>query len=792
LSSIRITLKRHTSTSTIPFPQKTPDPILGLEIKGAGKHGIAFCSPSINKSGYPYEIIVKPSTASNTAIDDDLKPHAPITLTVDQANELVQHIDAICKKNGVEYLDKHYSKIILDSDTKIYEGTRHASMISITNRLLFKHLDKGKSEEQIKQMVQDINNTKCVNSSGMLSPLPDKEIEDILRDALDYVRKRKQSEHNGNEHYQSRKYNPYHQGGEEQEEERLAIENKLTSGDIEFVINTIKKEAQHDELSIRQLFYGMGSAFTKVPISHIVNSKESGAGKSYLLNKVSDYYPDKYVIVLSGMSAKALYHRRGVLVIRNKTTGELEPLDPIMEPLESEKDDIENKIIDEMAKESKSRDKKQIKDWKRRIRELELEIKDIQSQAVKLIRLDNQIIICLDTPEPSVYDALMSIISQDTERDQQYSFVDKSGTIGKLGTEDNILRGTPALFTSQVIDDTKTQRFSEKNRRFINVNPDTSEKKIRAANEIIGLKYGTIPEEYDELVVSRADKDRAKQIVKIMIAKLKQHTKHLGPKEDGVKIPFVKSITASIPSNHVWSMTITERTMKYLAIITKMNMDSRPRLVNEQAGHFYPISTFEDLKETFKLMQVGASGNRPYLVDWYNKKFIPIYQKLEGKPNEDTDEDTGKVIAKEKRAGLTTKQLSERIKADFGGPKLGTKELHDKYLLPLINQGIVDHIESEINKREHIYFPVEEEGGGNLFHIFDDSGSSNSSNSKDGATYHNLRLKVPDPSIFPSKTFLYSQFRILSKQSLCRDDDIEKNISGHKLVDADGITEISV
>ncbi len=99
---------------------------------------------------------------------------------------------------------------------------------------------------------------------------------------------------------------------EDDEEERLAAENNLTAKDIEFVINTIKKEAQYDELSIRQLFYGMSSAFTKDAISHIVNSKESGAGKSYLLNLVSSYFPNKYVIVLSGMSAKALFHRRGV------------------------------------------------------------------------------------------------------------------------------------------------------------------------------------------------------------------------------------------------------------------------------------------------------------------------------------------------------------------------------------------------------------------------------------------------------------------------------------------------
>jgi hypothetical protein len=457
--------------SPIPFPKKEADFVLGLEVKGLGEHGVANCTNSIHKDGQPWEII---------------GTRQPYMLTAEEATELIQHIDTICKKHGVEYLDKHYSKIIQDSDAKIYEGTRHTSMISITDRLLFKHLDKGKSEEEIKQMVKDINNTRCINKNSVYSPLPDREIEDIWRDALDYVRKRKQSERDERRsNSSSTSSSTLHK--EEEEEKQLAAENKLTEEDIDFVINTIKKEAQYDELSIKQLFYGMASAFTKLPIPHIVNSKESGAGKSYLLNLVSSYFPNKYVIVLSGMSAKALFHRRGVLVIQNEETGELELMAPMIQPLESEIDDIENKVIDEMDKEPpKSRDRKQIKNWKKRMRDLESEIKDIESRAEKLIQLDNQIILCLDTPEPSVYDALMSIISQDTERDQQYSFVDKSGTSGKLGTKDNILRGTPALFTSQVIDDTKTLRFAEKNRRFININPDTSSDKIRAANNIIG------------------------------------------------------------------------------------------------------------------------------------------------------------------------------------------------------------------------------------------------------------------------------------------------------------------
>ena len=100
-----------------------------------------------------------------------------------------------------------------------------------------------------------------------------------------------------------------------EEEQLTAAENKLTAEDIEFVINTIKKEAQYDELSIRQLLYGMSSAFTKMPISHTCNSKESGAGKSYLLNLVSSYFSKQIRNCIIRHVAKALFHRRGYLVI---------------------------------------------------------------------------------------------------------------------------------------------------------------------------------------------------------------------------------------------------------------------------------------------------------------------------------------------------------------------------------------------------------------------------------------------------------------------------------------------
>ena len=346
----------------------------------------------------------------------------------------------------------------------------------------------------------------------------------------------------------------------------------------------------------------MSSAFTKIPVPHNVNSKDAGTGKSYLLSQVAGYFPNRYGLPLTGMSDKAIFHRPGVMVMEryNEQIGELEvvPIVPIMNELEIQIEECREQINNGTNK----------KENQQKIKEFESHIKEINEQAEKLIDLNNQIILGLDTPQDSLIETLMALMSQDFPGDQKYEFAEKSSS-GKMGRRINRLRGMPVLFTSRVIDDTRTLRFSEKNRRFINVNPVTSSKKICAANDLIVLTYGSLPEEYDKLVVARQDRERCKYIVKILVAKLKHHSIYLKPKESGIIIPFYNAISKCIPvsEDQPWSMTVTERTAKYLSIITKINMDNRPRIVDTETGQFWPIATLEDLKETLLLMERVAS-----------------------------------------------------------------------------------------------------------------------------------------------------------------------------------------
>lgn len=529
---------------------------------------------------------------------------------------------------------------------------------------------------------------------------------------------------------------------------------KVTEENVEFVIDTMSKEAKHDKPSIKQLFYGMNSAFTKIPIPHNVNSKNSGSGKSYLLNLVAEYFPSKSVMILAGASSKAFHHKEGVMVIRNVETGELEEVEPKIEKLEDELEELDSE-----------------KD-KARIREIEKNIKYLKRHQQKLIDLDNTIIIIQDTPEDSLLVNLMSLSSQDSSHDQEYIFADKSSS-GKIISGSNIIRGMPVIFTTRVVDDTRHERFEETNRRSINVTPNVSKEKIDAANNLIGNRYGLLPEEYDEKVASKEDKEKAKMIVSQIVEKLINHSKFLNPKESGIRVPFAESISHSIPSDNVWSMTVMERLMRYLSIVTKVNMDSRPRYVNIKTGAFYPISTFQDLKETLHLMERGASSIRQYIAEWYNQVFAPSYQQL-SEPNAKVVYKDGHetVVAQEVHLGLTTNELAEKTKEILKIPKPSSDEILKKYLYPLLNQGIIDKEQSQVNKNNNIYFPSDTEQK-SIFSLF----ANNPDQSQD------LKLKVNDPAFYPSINVLAENLTLLEKHHA--NGCIENN-KIYRLEDSDG------
>ena len=103
--------------------------IPAIEVKGAGEHGLLFCTPSPHKNGHNYEILGKIPDATYLTVYDQFE----------------QHIDSICRKYGIPYLDgvdgNKPTLTMTDlykEDTVILEGhNRHEGILRYIESLLW-------------------------------------------------------------------------------------------------------------------------------------------------------------------------------------------------------------------------------------------------------------------------------------------------------------------------------------------------------------------------------------------------------------------------------------------------------------------------------------------------------------------------------------------------------------------------------------------------------------------------------------------------------------------------------
>jgi hypothetical protein len=282
--------------SPIPFPKKGSDSVLGLEVKGLGEHGIAYCANSTHKDGQPYEIT---GTTS------------PITLTADQANEYIEHIDQICKKYNLEYLEKHYRNLF-DSDAKIHQGERHRSLISIANSLLFRYGNGNGNgsetldpqlEQELKDKLVAINEKRCDPL-----PLPQSELNQIWKYAVNYYLRQSKSERNGNGNGKAFKSSNNNKGLELEPEVVAALEQVLDSKILdkdyaECVIKTLKKTVKQEDSLVRQICYTGLSAYTNDPINLGIIAPTS-EGKTYPVIESIKLFPKEDVWLIGKMSTK--------------------------------------------------------------------------------------------------------------------------------------------------------------------------------------------------------------------------------------------------------------------------------------------------------------------------------------------------------------------------------------------------------------------------------------------------------------------------------------------------------
>ena len=219
------------------------------------------------------------------------------------------------------------------------------------------------------------------------------------------------------------------------------------SVNINLPLDVVAKEVKQDDRLCRQVCYTLLSMYTKNPINLAINAP-TGEGKSYPVKKSSRAIPQSDVL-LSAMSDKALFHRPGVLVIKNEKEEYQLVQDKIAE-IDSEIEDKESEIAVTNNSDLK-------KGLQSQIKSLQDKKKELTKDAMKLNDLNHKALIFLDTPNHTLLEAIMSPLSHD-HHEVEYHYVDN---FNGIKTKTNVLRGFPTVIFTAAIDYSRYQRWPE-------------------------------------------------------------------------------------------------------------------------------------------------------------------------------------------------------------------------------------------------------------------------------------------------------------------------------------------
>ena len=334
----------------------------------------------------------------------------------------------------------------------------------------------------------------------------------------------------------------------------------------------------------------------------------------------------------------------------------------------------------------------------------------------------------------------MSLLSHD-QWEVEYQYADTSNT--GIDSKTNVLRGWPSVIFAQAVDYSNYSRWAEFQRRFIITNPNMDPTKYNARIDLMADKFGSPDFAYQAKIVSNEEKDSARDIVEEIKGGLFELTsRSLKPGENNVIVPFITPLNKSLARQKASDMTMSYRLFSFLSLL--------PDQILFQALHAshgsnrnilfiqrIPFAVFEDLKESTYLMEY-ADGVRPYILMWYHQVFLPTYN---AKDKLDSRVNSKGVELIEKRLAVTTEQLAKATETKQNKIMSKTK-VRENYIEPFINQGYIDKIDSELDKRSDIYYPV-------ILKIDKLNGMGNPCNLS-----QETKTEVIDPAIFPDKTYL--------------------------------------
>jgi hypothetical protein len=467
-------------------------------------------------------------------------------------------------------------------------------------------------------------------------------------------------------------------------EQELSIHLPPSTNLIDYTVQIIKKTVKGEDHNIRLILYAGESSYTFNPLSIAIRAPTS-EGKTHLVVKTLSYFPEDDVKLIGSMSPRVLIRQIGTLVDKDNV------------PLQPRINELKRRIRIAKAQENDTYVDGRTGET---IEELEDELQKLYDNSRYIIDLRGKILIFLEPPHPDVWNILKPILSHDSW-EIEHPYVDTD-----LKTKNIVTRGWPVCFFCTAKDESRWEIWPEIESRFIVVSPNMSQEKYEDANILTFQKLGLPTFVQEQVIVSRKEIEDARKCILFLKRRIDELV-HLQPNNNNsqsqpvnpVWIPFQEYVGTSLPNTKGVEM----RHARYFgSLLQVVAMANSPFQLSHRDGKEV-VARPQDLLETLQLIQDHLSSEYSG-IPAQKRRFVEelFYPCCDNKHMPDVSEDGSKT---ESIIAVTTKELADFHKQVWG-TGIDPNNLQKRYLDELVATDRIGKIQSEIDKRRHLYYPL--------------------------------------------------------------------------------------
>jgi hypothetical protein len=438
----------------------------------------------------------------------------------------------------------------------------------------------------------------------------------------------------------------------------------------EFVIRAANKTIKQEDALTRQILYACWSAYSKDPINLGIVAPTS-EGKTYPVIECLKFVPNEDVWKIGQMSTKVLVRQKGLLVDKDgqDLKPQLKELEKTIMKLEGKKENVETLL--------------NLKEQRRELLE----------DAKMLIDLTGKTLVFLEPPQHELWNLLKPILSHDTE-EIAFPYVDRTDRTG-LVAKKVVVKGWPACIFCSARDESNWPVWQEIVSRFLITSPNMNKVKYAESNMLIAQRKSLPGIVQQRLIISDEEVELAKGCFDYVKQNIQEMSKPgISGKSGPVWIPYGLILGEVLPADKGTDTRATKRLFSFLNIIPLTKAQLRPKLAYNSDRMV--IATLDDLQEVLHINQ-NLNGIPAYKVKFFQDIFCKLYESKSS-----VDEKDGK---HEERIAVTTRQLVEYYKEQTG-KVITSNNLKTTYLNELQNAGFIDSLESNLDKRQEVYWPI--------------------------------------------------------------------------------------